>query len=162
MEVLAWSGTIASLGGAGVSLWQAARSRRAAAEATRIRSQLIDHREASELAQVQTVCKRAQKSMAKYGPGSVMSNLVGISPASDAADVQEFIVCLKELRAHFGLARQNEADQFCDVVTPLLDRFAQAESTEALRENGKQLVVHLSTISAAIKKQLDGKRETVR
>lgn len=162
MSVLAWAGTFASLGGAGISFWQAVQSRTAADEAICIRSQLIDHRETSELAHVQAICKKAQKSMEKYGPGSVPSSLLGISPANDAADVQEFIVCLKEQRAHFGTARSNEADQFCDVLTPLLDKFAQADSPEGLRENGKQIVVHLSSISAAIKRQLDGKRETVR
>jgi hypothetical protein len=162
MSVLSWAGTLASIGGAGISIWQASQSRSAADEAIRIRAQLVDHREASELAHVQTVCKKAQKSMEKYGPGSVPSSLVGISPDSDAADVQEFIVCLKEQRAHFGATRSNEADQFCDVLTPLLDKFAQANSPELLREHGKQIVVHLSSIAAAIKRQLDGKRETVR
>lgn len=162
MAVLSWVGTVASIGGAGISLWQASQSRDAADEAIRIRAQLVDHRQASELAQVQTVCKKAQKSMEKYGPGSVPSSLAGISPVSDAGDVQEFILCLKEQRAHFGTTRPNEADQFCDVLTPLLDRFAQANSPELLRENGKQIVVHLSSFAAAIKRQLDGKRETVR
>jgi hypothetical protein len=161
MSFLAWAGTLASLGGAGVSLWQASQARTAASEAIRIRSQLVDHRKASELAHVQAVCKKAQKSMEKYGPGSVPSSLTGISPHYDAADVQEFVVCLKEQRAHFGTQRSsNEADQFCNVLTPLLDKFAQATSPELLREHGKQIVVHLSSISAAIKKQLDGKRET--
>lgn len=162
MSILAWVGTLASLGGAWVSLWQASQSRTAADEAIRIRSQLVDHREASELAHVQAVCKKAQKSMEKYGPGSVPSSLMGISPASDAADVQDFWVCLKEQRAHFGKALPNEADQFCDVLTPLLDKFAQATEPQPLREHGKQIVVHLSSIAAVIKKQLDGKRETVR
>jgi len=162
MSFLTWAGTVASLGGAGISLWQAMQSRTAAEEAIRIRSQLIDHREASELTHLHALCKKAQKSMEKYGPGSVPSSLSGISPANDAADVQDFIVCLKEQRAHFGAARSNEADQYCDVLTPLLDKFAQAHSADGLRENGKQIVVHLSSISAAIKRQLDGKRETVR
>jgi hypothetical protein len=162
MTVLSWVGTAASIGGAGISLWQASQSRNAADESIRIRAQLVDHRQASELAQVQAVCKKALKSMEKYGPGSVPSSLTGISPDSDAAAVQDFILCLNEQRAHFGTSRPNEADQFCDVLTPLLDMFAQADSTELLRENGKQIVVHLSSFSAAIKRLLDGKRETVR
>ncbi|MDR4493909.1 MAG: hypothetical protein R3B74_05720 [Nitrospirales bacterium] len=159
MSFLAWAGTLASLGGAVASLWQASQARTAASEAIRIRAQLVDHRKASELASMQATCKKAQKSMEKYGPGSVPSSLWGISPNNDAADVQEFLINLKEQRAHFGTRHPNEADQFCDVLTPLLDNFAQATSPELLREYGKQIVVHLSSISAAIKKQLDGKRE---
>lgn len=162
MSVLSWVGMLASVGGAGVSIWQASQSRDAAKEAIRIRAQLVDHRVSSELAHVQAICKKAQKSMEKYGPGSVPSSLAGVSPKRDAEDVQEFIICLKEQRDHFGATQPNEVDQFCEVLTPLLDRFAQATSPELLRENGKQIVVHLSSISSVIKKHLDGKRETVR
>jgi hypothetical protein len=161
MSVLTWVGTVASIGGAVISIWQASQSRTAADEAIRIREQLVGHREASELAQVQAICKKAQKSMEKYGPGSVPSSLIGISPKTDAADLQEFILYLKEQRAHFGAGRPNEADQFCEILTPLLDKFAQADSPDFLREYGKQIVIHLSTIAAAIKRQLDGKREMV-
>lgn len=100
--------------------------------------------------------------MEKYGPGSVPSSLAGISPEKDAADVQEFVVTLKEQRAHFGSGQPNEADEFCETLMPLLDSFAQASAPDSLRENGKQIVIHLSTIAAVIKRQLDYKRETVR
>lgn len=162
MLALAWIGTLASIGGAGISAWQARQSRAAANEAVRIRAQLIDYRKTSELAHVQAVCKKAQKSMEKYGPGSVPSSLSGVSPGNDAANVQDFIVCLKEQRAHFGATHTNEADQFCDVLIPLLDKFAQADTPEALRECGKLIVMHLSSMSASIKRQLDDKRESVR
>ena len=162
MDVMTLIGTIASIGGAAVSIWQASVSRSAADEAIRVRAQLIDHREASELTHVQTLCKKAQKSMEKYGPGSVPSSLAGVSSANDAADVQEFVVGLKEQRAHFGSGKPNEADQFCDVLTPILDRFAQAVSPQDMREHGKNIVIHLSSMSASIKRQLDGKRDIVR
>ncbi|MEO7862411.1 MAG: hypothetical protein ABIU05_18660 [Nitrospirales bacterium] len=100
--------------------------------------------------------------MDKYGPGSIPSNLVGISPAKDASDVQDFLVLLKEQRGHFGASYPNEADQFCETLTPLLDNFAQSTTPEALREHGKQMVVHMSAMAAVIKRRLDQKQETVR
>lgn len=162
MEALTWVGTILSVVGAGVSIWQAIRSKSAATEARRIRSLLIDHRETSELSQIQASCRKAQKSMDKYGPGSVADNLHGVSPANDARDVQEFILCLQEQRAHFGETQPNDVDKFCDVLLPLLDEFAQALDPVLLRDKGKQIVIQLSGFSAVIKLHLDRKREAIR
>jgi hypothetical protein len=162
MTVITLVGTITSIGASLLSFWQASQSKDAANTAKQIRSQLVGHREASELAQLQAVCKKAQKSMEKYGPASQAANLAGISTKDDAANVQEFILLFKEQRAHFGESQSNEADQFCEVLTPLLDQFAEANSSELFRQHGKLIVIHLSTIAASIKAQLDGKRETVR
>lgn len=100
--------------------------------------------------------------MEKYGPGSVPSSLTGIEPGTDARDVQEFIMNIREHRAYFGNKSPNEADEFCNVITPLLDTFAQANDSQGLRDNGKQIVVHLANMAAIIKRHLDAKRETYR
>jgi len=162
MSVLTVVGTVASIGGAWVSINQAGKSRTAAEEAKKVHAQLIDHRKTSDLAHVQSLCKKAQKSMEKYGPGSVPSSLVGIEPGNDARDVQEFIMTIREHRAYFGKKSPNEADEFCDVITPLLDDFAQTSEPDGLRENGKQIVVHLANMAAIIKRHLDAKKETYR
>lgn len=162
MSVLTVVGTMASIGGAWVSINQAGKSRTAAEEAKKVRAQLVDHRKTSDLAQVQSLCKKAQKSMEKYGPGSVPSSLVGIEPGNDAQDVQDFIMTTREHRAYFGNKSPNEADEFCNVITPLLDYFAQTKEPEGLREHGKQIVVHLANMAAIIKRHLDSKKETYR
>ena len=162
MTIFSVIGTFASLGGAVVAIWQAAQSRSAADEADRIRSQLVGHRETSELTQVQGLCKKALKSMEKYGPGSVPSSLAGVSQGSDAVNLQEFVFCLKEQREHFGLGQSNEADQFYDVIMPVLDAFAQATTPNELRKNGTLILSHLGSISATIKRLLDSKLETAR
>lgn len=164
MDAMSWTaiiGTIASIGGAGVSIWQARNSRNAAEESKLVRAQLIDHRKASELAQLQAVCKRAQKSMEKYGPGSVPSSLTGISPENDAHDVQEFMLLINENRSHFGSKNPNEADEFCEKLRPVLNDFAQASESTDLRRYGTQVLLHLSNMTPIIKKHLEAKRETV-
>lgn len=157
--VLTWLGCIASLGGAGISLWQANQSQSAATESLRIKAQLVDRREASEFAQMQAACKKAQKSMEKYGHSSNLANLTGISTDKDASDVQEFIFYLREHRANFGANPSNDADQFCEMVTPLLDQFAMAKTATNMRKHGKLIVTHLSSFTAVIKKHLDSKNE---
>ncbi|MGH1460741.1 MAG: hypothetical protein ACRBB6_01775 [Neptuniibacter sp.] len=161
MSVLTVVGTVASIGGAWVSIHQAGKSRTAAEEAKKVHAQLVDHRKTSDLAHVQSLCKKAQKSMEKYGPGSVPSSLVGIEPGNDARDVQEFIMTIREHRAYFGNKSPNEADEFCNIVTPLLDDFSQ-KTDQGLREIGKQIVVHLANMAAIIKRHLDAKKETYR
>ncbi len=100
--------------------------------------------------------------MEKYGPGSVPSSLVGIELKNDAGDVQEFILSIREYRAYFGNKSPNEADKFCDIITPLLDDFAQATNPKDLRDNGKQIVVHLANMASIIKRHLDARKETYR
>ena len=100
--------------------------------------------------------------MEKYGHGSVPSSLAGVSPASDANDVQQFMLAVTEHRMYFGQKSTNEADQFSEIIMPLLDSFAQSDDPESLRNYGKQIVVNLSNIASIIKRLLDSKRETYR
>lgn len=155
-------GTFASVGGAGISIHQARKSKNAADEAKKVRAQLIDHRKTSELAQLQTVCKRAQKSMEKYGPASSPSSLAGISPQKDAEDVQEFILNLKENSSYFGFKKPNEADEFCETLSPILSEFSQSSDPRELKEVGTQVLTHLSSMTSIIKRQLDTKKEKTR
>lgn len=162
LSVLTIVGSIASLVGAWISVQQARKSKTAAEEAKKVRAQLVDHRKTSDLAQMQIQCRKAQKSMEKYGPGSVPSSLKGVDPAHDAREVQDFILYISEHRAYFGNKSPNKADEFCQVVTPLLDSFAQASTPDELRKNGKQIVIHLANMAAIIKRHLDARKETYR
>jgi len=155
-------GTIASLGGAGIAIWQATRARSAANEAERIRSLLIDQRKTSELSQIQTVCKIALRAMEKYGPASAPSIFVGASPVSDATFVQNVLLLLREYRDLFGSKVPNKADEFCDVITPLLDSFSGSTDWESWRQYGKQIVIHLSTFLSVVKRTLEHKKESIR
>ena len=160
-------GVIASVGGAGISVWQATRARSAANEAKRIRSQLIDQRKTSELSQVQTICKMALRAMEKYGPASTPSSstppsFAGVLPESDATAVQNALFLLRENRDLFGSRAPNEADEFCDVITPLLDSFSSSNDWEGRRQNGKQIATHLSTFLSVVKRTLERKQESIR
>ena len=151
-------GTVATIVGAVISFWQARVSQSAAKDARKIRAELIDHRKSSELAQIQAICRKAQKSMEKYGPGSTLSSLVGISLEKDAQDVQEFVLLLMENRAHFGYINPNVADEFCEKVSQLLDRFAQSQGTD-VRKFGSQILLSIGNMASVIKKLVDTKRE---
>jgi hypothetical protein len=154
-------GTLASIVGAWISWNQASKAKDAAQEAKRIRTQLVDKRKTSELSKIQVSCKKALDSMFKYGPASTPTSLAGNSTEKDSFDVQEFILLIKEHATHFGNKTPNEADEFCKVLTPLLESFANSSAIEDQMKYGKQLVANLSSISATIKKRLDNKCETI-
>lgn len=158
MTVFTIIGTVATIAGAVISYWQARVSQTAAKDARKIRAELIDHRKASELAQIQTVCRKAQKSMEKYGPSSTPSSLAGVSPEKDAQDVQEFILLLMENRAHFENSDSNDADEFCDKTNRLLDKFVQSQGID-MKKVGSQILLSIGSIASVIKKLVDAKRE---
>jgi hypothetical protein len=152
---------IASIFGACCAWRQANKAKDSAEEAKRARSQMIDHRKTSELSIIQASCKKALNTMKKYGPASSPSHFTGAISENDSKDVQDFIFLLKEHRAYFGNKSRNEADEFCDALTPLLVKFSSSSSSEDLQNYGKLIVTHLSSITAAIKKHLDRKLNTV-
>ncbi len=174
MEALTIISAMASIIGAYIAYDQASKAKSSADEAKRVRAQMVDHRQASELSNIQSSCKKALDSMKKYGPAFTPSRLAGINnnltdsfdaqvfSQRDGTDVQDFIYLLKEHREYFGNKKPNEADEFCDVLTPLLENFSGALSPEDRKKYGKQIATNLSSISAAIKKRLDNKREKIR
>lgn len=159
MNIIAIIGAIASIIGAYFAFWQASKAKDSASEAKRARSQLIDNRKASELTIIQASCKTALNSTKKYA--LITPYLDGASPVNDSKDVQDFIFLLKEHRAYFGNKNPNEADEFCNALTPLLENFSKSSSPDEYQIYGKQIVTHLSSITATIKKRLDSKRDKI-
>jgi F0F1-type ATP synthase alpha subunit len=165
MDMAMWVtivGTVASILGALVSFTQAAKSKSAADLAGNIKTQLISHKETSELTKVQSSCKTAQRAMAKYGPGSTPEGLIGVDKAADAATVQEFLSVLIEHRDYFGSVEPNKADDFHKQLSDFLDKFSLANDQNQAREHGKLIVMSLDRCSAEIKKSLDDSSQQVR
>ncbi|MBI1299922.1 hypothetical protein GC175_33780 [bacterium] len=153
-------GTIASFAGAVFSWFQAKASQTAAKEAQNAKRQLIEHRVLTDIAQIQSSCRKAQKSMEKYGPGSTPESLSGVSPENDAKDVQEFVLLIREHRTFFEEESTNQADAFSDSIWPLIDSFATAGDPTLMRRYGSQIVVALSNMASIIKTQVDTRRES--
>ena len=155
------AGSICSVAGAGLSWIQAKRSKKSATKAERIRLQLIDHQEAQELYNIQASCKEAQNSMAKYGPAFSDMSLAGNNQQKDAQIVQKFIFTIKEHRSYFNGDTNNKADEFFDLVSKLIEKFANSSDTKGQIKYGRQIVIHLNSFSASIKDLLDDKRKAV-
>lgn len=158
MEVwLTIIGTLASLLGAGIAIWQSIQAKAFASQAERIKNQLIGYRATSELSQLQAGCKKAQNSMAKYGPGSPSSGLKGVEPENDARDVQEFLLLVKEYREYFKERKRNQADALCEAINPLLKNFSDETNPLKQKELGTEILFHISDFTSVIKKLVDSK-----
>lgn len=157
MEALTIISAIASIIGAWIAYKQASKAKDSADEAKKVRAQLIDHRHASELSKIQASCRIALESMKMYGPAFTSSSLQGINDQNEGPKVQDLIFLLKEHREHFGNKKPNEADEFCDIVIPLLEDLSKSLTEDDRKKYGKQIVARLSSFTSIIKKRLEKK-----
>jgi len=146
---------IASIAGGIFSLWQAKKSQSAAKRAQAVKDQIIVHKKAVEMSELLSLCQKAQKAMAKFGPASFRPNLKGINATLEAEAVQEFYVHLKQNRRLFGESAPNKADEYCEKLSSCLDSFAQSRSEEELRRFGKELFILLVGFLPELKSPLD-------
>jgi hypothetical protein len=152
-------GSLASIIGAYIAIKQAIYARFHANKAREVREELLQHRDISEIAHIQAVCSKAKQSMSKYGPGAVTSRLHGISPESDAANVQECIELLSEHRSLFGPRNPNVSDIFRSDVVPLLEEFTRNPSAVSLKETGTPIYLKIVSLMHEIKNLLDKRRD---
>lgn len=150
-------GTIASIGGAIISIQQARNSTNAAKKAKEMRDQFLAFQKSSDLAELQASFRKALKSMEKFGPSTNRASLKGISAFKEAQDVQEFMALLKQDRDFFANGDQNNADSSCEKLSTALMVFAQSQSEDGLLKNGTDLYLILLDISPTIKTLVDAK-----
>ena len=134
-SLLTICGSVASLVGA-VFSWRKARlAEISALDATRVRDQVLGHKQTLELSRLEASCRKAQNAIRKYGPASNETSLQGVNHTADAEVVQEFLLLLGEHKDLFKTPDGNDAEKMCESVNSLLDKFAQAESVDTRRES---------------------------
>jgi hypothetical protein len=150
---------VASIAGGIFSFWQAKKSQSAATRAQEIKDQMIANKSTSDMSELFSSYRKAQRSMEKFGPGSVPSTLKGITPTNETRDVQEFYALLKQYRGLFGQNTPNKADTYCENLSAALEAFAQSQNERDLHKNGKSLYIMLVDISPDIKTLMDERLE---
>ena len=156
--ILTAVGTIATIWGAIVATKQAKDAAKSATDAMRARNQIVNQRRTSDLAELKVHCERAIRSMEKYGPAASPTSLIGISPTTDAHDVQKLILEANRLNELFP---KNEAELFVHRISPLLVLFVSPAEQGRIPENGKAVLMEASTFLGVVKTNLDIKRETI-
>lgn len=161
LPVIGILGSVASIFGAFISWKQAANSKKSASEAEKFKNHIIQHRKGSEITQIQDVCRKTLKAIEKFGPAAIPENLQGASVSREAKSVQDFLQILAEHRADFITDTLNEADKLCTSITPLLDSFAQASSTEGKMKYGRKIYYLITPFLSVLKNMLDQHRENI-
>jgi len=159
MDILTIIGVIASIFSAYIAINQARKASDSAKESEKIKGQLIKHREMVELSILDDNIKRLQSRMSKYGPGSTPASLKGYNHETDAKEVQDFLLKLKENREYFGSEDTNEADVLFDRISPLLDKFAIAKDTDLIKDFGKQILLQINNYIPVIKRILNSQKD---
>lgn len=159
--VLTILGTVASFIGAIIAFYQAYKSKQSANKAENVRLQLINQRKTSELATLDATCRKAQKSMTKYGPAATTISLEGISHGAGAEDVQEFILLLNESASLFGSTKSSEINSHSSKLKTSLNKFVNSTCLEDTKKWGSDILFKLNSMVAYIKNSLDEKRDTI-
>lgn len=150
-------GTIATIWATVIATKQAKLASSSATEAVRAKNQIVNQRKTSNLAELKVHCERAVKSMEKYGPGASLSNLAGITPNTDASDVQTLLLEANKIRNYFN---KGEAEIFIGKISPLLEIFVDSKEIPQMQINGKAVLMEVSNFYSVVRVNLDNKCET--
>lgn len=154
-------GTIVSVIGAIITVQQAVKAAKSADKAERIKSQIINLQNNTELSELQTRCKKAQNSMSKYGFGVAANTLRGVETKDDAQNVQEFLLLAIEYRTHFEQNGKNLADVLFDNVSINLQLFSDERKPAMQKELGSKILSEITNFTAVIKKVKDSKLQSL-
>ena len=157
-DVLTWIGSVCSILGAGYACYQASISKSAAEISKSIKNQLINHRKTSELSELQSLLRTAQKAFNKYA-SSNPSSLKGVDHNTNAQVVLEFINKLKVLREYFSDDFDNAADKTYDVINENLALFRSTTASSKVSSIGVEILLSITAFSPNLQRELNAHKE---
>lgn len=156
-DTVTWIGTIVSIIGAVIAIWQACRAKSAAKRAEEMRNEIAGKHAHSELSVLDGLLAAACKAMDKYGPGRNPNTLRGTKPDSDADAVRAFTAALDRHSALLTKAFGKPCNDVRDRVNGLLDEFAAAPSVVERLPKGSEIYQEITIFSGNIKQAIDAK-----
>ena len=161
VAIITWLGTAASFLGVWLSFEQAKKSKAAASIAEKIKSQLLNHDDATTLARLQAAHSAVLECVGKYA-ASAPSSTLGVSVSSDAEVVQRYIGQLREHKDYFDDSGSNEAENLCSSLEGILDKLLKSETEPLkLQKYGREMSKLISGFSSLLKKRLERTRSAV-
>jgi len=154
-------GSIASVGGAVWSLYQAKAASQSATKAEAIRNELIQHRTIVEVSHVYVESSRILKIVSQVGPTCTKKSVRGLDVSTIAKGVEEYARFLNEHSGHFNLEFRNAANDLCRELKAGIEQLAEAEGYESQKEAGKQIYYLIYTFMPVVKQIADERRESV-
>lgn len=156
-DTVTWIGTIFSILGAAIAIWQAKQAVSAAKRAEQMRDEIAGKSAHTELSALDAMLTAACNAMDKYGPGAQPVRRRGASPDSDAATVRAFTAAMDRhhdlLAATFG----GPCNAVRDRINGQLDQFAAAANDAARVQAGKEVYSEIIIFSGNMKRAIDAK-----
>jgi hypothetical protein len=157
IDVATWLGTLASIVGAAVAVWQAKVAKKEADRATQLQATIIGRAMHVDLTEVDTSVTKAVTAMAKYGPRGNAAGLVGYEPGRDAGTVQEVIEVLDRHQAALLVEIGPDCGTLRNALVQKLGQFsAQADEAGHLAR-GRQIYLELTSFSGNVQTALRNK-----
>jgi hypothetical protein len=160
-STLSIAGSIASIGAALWSFFEAKKAVRAASQAEKVRDQMIERRKIVEVSQVLAVTTRVLRTVSAVGPSSNQSLLRGINCASIAREVEEYSRFLNEQSSHFSDFFENKAKELCSDIREDIEALAEAKAFEDKKAAGKRIYYKINDFLPKVKALADEKKEHV-
>lgn len=154
-------GTIASILGALISIFEAFRSKRYANEIKKIRDSIVLKRETIEVSNIHQETKSILDRISRIGPSSNFQTLRGIRLNEITSHLEKFILLLIEQRNHFNISSENIAITTSDQLKPLLEELSKAKEPKEIQEKGKQVYYTILTFLPFAKELVDSKKEKI-
>ena len=156
-DIGTWLGTLFSIIGAAIAVWQSMQAKKAAKRAEEMRDEIAVKHEHSDLSGLDGVLAAACRAMDKYGPGVGSIVRRGASSEADAASVRAFTAGMDRHREMLTKAFGRPCDDLSERVNRLLGEFGEA-ATEADRlAKGREIYLEITMFSGNMKQALDGK-----
>ncbi|MBZ0102831.1 MAG: hypothetical protein K8I65_11780 [Thermoanaerobaculia bacterium] len=142
-------GTVASFRGAWVSIRESRKAAMAATEAERARMGILQHRQARELSELQSLFRRAANAMAKYGPGGGIETLIGANSQQDAREVLSLLLVMGEWGCRLTSEHDVQTEDNVQEALRLLESFDSC-TAEDRRPTGSQLLLSVNALGALL------------
>ena len=156
-DTVTWIGTIFSIIGAGIAIWQGIRAKNAAAHAEKMRNEIATKYVHRQLSSLDGLLSAACKAMDKYGPGRSASSLRGTSASADADAVRAFTAAFDRNRDTLRTTFGNHIDGVRDRLHRLLGEFASASTNTERLPKGCEIYLEITNFSGNMKQALDVK-----
>lgn len=154
-DQVTWLGTVVSIVGAAVAIWQAWEAWRAARKAATIRDEIASTRAHLELNDFDKLLIAALQAMDKYGPGRKPSQLRGLSNVKDADAVRSLTAAMSRHEKLLSKSFGSKSGEVCDRLNAMLIEFGNATTTDDLIDHGRAIYTEISTLSGNLKGVLD-------
>ena len=145
--VIGIAGSVGSIIGAAIAVWQAHRAVKAASKAESLRDEIVKRTSSGELGELESLLSLALRRMAAYSPGRTAKSLSGRNSNDDADAVSDFKTKLMQISSIVDDEFNNACQQLFNALNTELIAFGNASNDTIRLRHGNAIHSLLVTFS---------------